>query len=983
MLARSFGSDGSSARSLRSLGAVGLFALALLAYGAPAASAAPPAVAITSATATGPREITVSGTVDPHGEEAVVYAEHSLGAGPFVLEGYKVIAQIPAGTSGATSVSGTIEGLEPETQYSIRLDAENPANGEVYSPEPYPLVTTPPPIPSARRSRATYVGTENATVASTLVTEEQETTYRIEYGPTTAYESSTPVGSPLAPLPDEQEVTVPLSGLRPATLYHARFVATNAAGTSNGPDFTFTTFSVRATGACPENEQFRVGPSAALPDCRAYEQVSPVDKNGANIQHEVGVVEAAASGDALSFALASGLPVTGESGNSRADYFGRRTTDGWATNSMVPLTEPGVAANLDGWDEELSTSIGEAEGPLFLGNLREGTYEQVVPSTPPIDETEQPIPDFAGDPKHFLLETEKQLVPGVPAGVTDLYEVDHGVVSLAALVPPGSATSCSTTCVPAGAGAFAGPYAWQSGDLQNGGVSELSEYYTENALSTNGSRIVFTARGDGKLYLREGGVTTWISAPETGVSDPNGQKPAAFVGATSDDSKIYFLSCEELTAETSAHSTASDSCTEPGSGTPNEQGQDLYLYEPGTEPGEGVLTDLTVDTRPGDSVGADVVGFLGASADGEDLYFAANGVLAPGASQGRCLSQPVSGQHQGVFCNIYVLDHGSTRFVTSIDSTVVYPADRRQGGAENWMARQPRNYEQGARSSRVSSNGVLLFDSTADLTGYNPDCELGEGVCAELYRYTPGDGVVNCVSCDPSGAPPTGNATLVRKGKVFTAAVLQVFMTRNLSADGNRVFFESPDPLVPEDRNTVTDPYEWEAVGTGSCSVATADGGCIYLLSSGEGSSPTFFGDASASGDDVFIFTSQSLVPADRDALTDAYDVRVGGGLPSQQIVPAVPCTGEACKPQPAGSVAEGSPGSSVFRGPGNSYQKPKQCSRQGKGKHKNGPKSGKATKQGCGKHQKHHRKKRPARPKRKGIAGVKASGNDKRGGTN
>src|SRR5215831_6559219 len=30
---------------------------------------------------------------------------------------------------------------------------------------------------------------------------------------------------------------------------------------------------------CP-NAQFRVGPSAHLPDCRAYEQVSPVDKAG-------------------------------------------------------------------------------------------------------------------------------------------------------------------------------------------------------------------------------------------------------------------------------------------------------------------------------------------------------------------------------------------------------------------------------------------------------------------------------------------------------------------------------------------------------------------------------------------------------------------------------------------------------------------------------------------------------------------------------
>jgi hypothetical protein len=165
-------------------------------------------------------------------------------------------------------------------------------------------------------------------------------------------------------------------------------------------------------------------------------------------------------------------------------------------------------------------------------------------------------------------------------------------------------------------------------------------------------------------------------------------------------------------------------------------------------------------------------------------------------------------------------------------------------------------------------------------------------------------------------------------------------MARNLSTSGDRFFFQTPDPLVPRDVNARTgcsitsassedgsclDVYEWEAPGTGTCSAAVENGGCLSLLSSGEGDKPAYFGDADASGKNAFILTESQLVPSDRDQLYDVYDVSEGGGLLSQIEAPAIPCESQqACQGPLTGSESSTSPGSSSFNGSGN--PKPATC---------------------------------------------------------
>jgi hypothetical protein len=143
---------------------------------------------------------------------------------------------------------------------------------------------------------------------------------------------------------------------------------------------------------------------------------------------------------------------------------------------------------------------------------------------------------------------------------------------------------------------------------------------------------------------------------------------------------------------------------------------------------------------------------------------------------------------------------------------------------------------------------------------------------------------------------------------------LGTYQSRVLSADGNRVFFDSKDALSPQDTNGVQDVYEWVEPGIDSCARMA---GCIFLLSGAASTSDSAFVDASANGADVFFVSRASLVPRDTDQLRDLYDARVGGGFP--EPAPASPaCEGEGCLPQVSAPSSFGSLASATFTGNGN-----------------------------------------------------------------
>jgi hypothetical protein len=372
-----------------------------------------------------------------------------------------------------------------------------------------------------------------------------------------------------------------------------------------------------------------------------------------------------------------------------------------------------------------------------------------------------------------------------------------------------------------------------------------------------------------ELYLRENdSTTTNVSASQRTVSDPNGPERNIFWTASSDGSRVFFTSPSELTDDAN---TGVEELPGPVF-EPTDLGNDLYEYDVGAER----LTDLSVDESSEDaSTGADVLGVIGTSTDGSYVYFVAKGALVSGAASGKA--------------NLYMSHEGVITFIASLD-----PA----ADSQDWTK------EVVGFSARISPDGkTLAFTSVEPLTDYdNTDAHTGERD-SEVFVYRADATELTCASCNPSGSRPIGPSSIVSKGVPLWATSLNRTLTRNVSDNGSRIFFNSQDALAPRDTNDKQDVYVYEDERP-------------YLLSSGLADQEAYFGDASASGDDVFIGTRAQLLESDGDEFGDLYDVRVSGGR--QEDRKASECLGDSCRSDLAGTLPEPTIGSSGFEGEGN-----------------------------------------------------------------
>ncbi|HYP55738.1 MAG TPA: hypothetical protein VEQ41_05475 [Solirubrobacterales bacterium] len=852
----------------------------------------------------------------------------------------------PAGallTALATNICA--DGVDPDSEapgnlYIGIFNGPSVSYVGTYGTAPIGCEPPPPEVPVIGEQFASFVGAEDATVRALINPEFfPDTTYYVEYGTAPCSTSGCPNQAPVpAALLTERSVKafIPTTGvilenLEPGTTYHYRFVADSSGGEPvhgidpDGPDVEVAkasfeegleaTFTTHAEGVPPppcSNDAFRIGPGADLPDCRAYELVSPLDKGSADVALGIGrngvsyllfeANKSADSGERFTFSAATGFG-DAQSAPFTSQYLAGRKEGGWNSNAIsAPRTEPGVASDFNfgpeflgftedlcrGWLRLYSVAPLVPEAVAKYPNLyrRENCVEPpkfvaMTTDAPPNRTSEQYvsllIKGFSEDGSHTIFTVPGKLddAPEPGAGEELLYEHTPAEspedLRFVCYLPSGE--SISEACS-AGTSVMSGSFDFSS---------------VRNAISADGSRIFWTAYEAGSVTSRPGRIFVRIDGNETvaiseAISPGPDSDPAFFWTAADDGSKA------------------------------------IFSFVSGDRKGE--LYEFDVDTETATLIADGVEGPMGASEDASRLYFASTEDLdgtGPAAA----------GAH-----NLYFYEAnpggglGSYQFVMALTTQDVSLV----ASAASAPPMRPVVFDPASRAARITSDGLhatFVSRVSPTPTGYdNRDIESGQAA-AEVYRYDAGAGDLRCVSCNPTGARPVAEVS----GAVMAAARIQGWEVNNhaprvITDDGSRIFFESHEALVPRDSNGTWDVYQWEEPGKGGPGGCTEEkatfseksGGCVDLLSSGQSAARSLFLDADPSGNNVFIATQSSLVGQDY-GLNDVYVARVGGGFP--EPVPPGDCEGAACQSPPPPPPLR-TPASEAFQGPGNETGKPK-----------------------------------------------------------
>ena len=673
-----------------------------------------------------------------------------------------------------------------------------------------------------------------------------------------------------------------------------------------------------------------------LPDGRVYEQVSPADKNGN--QAGAGTVTVGAPPGTKRYAVAAadgnsvlfeGTGPMGETDTGESQYFVATKNEeaaGWSTRAVLPRPQQ-LAAVVDTGSAQPRTFD---PSPDLTHALVASAYDTLAPVPP--------TPDGEDCGGQMYLTGSDPFVPGIwldrtspglanPVVICNEGEGENGA-------PVGGTPNFSTVY-------FAYPGTFLPEDASR----------APHAKRKDPSRQGVEAWG---FYEDREGVLHDAGVLPDGSLDPFGAVPAAsgrgraLAGnqvSTQESpdgapagSRAFFVSPDPGSC---TQSLGENNCTvDPPELYVRESGEKTLLVSldtslpelsglPAAAPG-GVL-QMHNPTEDFAGIGQDPGSYVFAAPDGSQAFFQSTEDLTEAAKQDSPGNEPKTYDFDvetgaltylpGVVGQIVAADaNGSSiAFVRAAVGPNPEELDLWSAGpGGGTVTPVSQLLEGGVSEARMSSDGsILVFITDSRLSG-----AFNSGGYEQIYRYDSSTNTLGCVSCAPAGVTPNGGASISQELQgAFEKGVVD---KRGISTNGDRVFFQTQTPLVPQDTNTNApevevsqeefkeqgiDVYEWE-------------NGVVYLISSGKSPRDAYLLDSSENGNDVFFATTEGIVPGDTDGGYDVYDARVP--QPGDKPPPAaVPCEGSVCQGPPSVPSPLAASASSTFSGLGNPVTEP------------------------------------------------------------
>jgi hypothetical protein len=614
-----------------------------------------------------------------------------------------------AGLSGASeqTITDDLTGLSPNTTYKVRVHAENALTDNTSSSITFTSAVVPPGVTTGP---ASDVKGSSAVLAGTIDTIGDQTTYHFEYGLTTDYGNAAPAGAKgvAGNSRTPRTFTRPVTGLRPGTTYHYRFVARNSGGQAAGADRTFTTL---------------LGDSAAT---RAYEQVSPPDKRGASLDTVYGF-HAAADGSGIEYI---GSATSSDAGSSPQlpRFMSRRGASDWldwkpldppmaVSREIVSSITLAVSNDFDHSmvvsNRALAPGASDQGANLYMVDVPTGHYSLIGKSTASsafigMGGIQRANMFLAGAPDFswIVFDSMAPLLPGV-TGPAMYKWTKAGGLTVESRLPDGSVAT---------------------GNVQMQGASVLATH----EVSDDGNTMYFAlTTGENGVYRRSNGTTTAISVSHR-AGDPATPQLARLDGVSSDGRYAFF------------HGTQLTDDAPPAFGN-------LYRYD-------SVTNDLTfIATLSFDFGGDGTNDVTGVGADGRTVYFHSGShtmvwhdgqihqvspdpflFMFPSAN-GRYIAW------LGSDTNAYLYDA-----VTNQSSCMSCPADGSPGG--NAKLPEPNRNISNRVPVAVTDDGLGFFDTTVRLVSadHNGTRDVYSYRDGTLTLISPGDQAFDAGFADAS-----------------------------------------------------------------------------------------------------------------------------------------------------------------------------------------------------------------------------------------